>query len=505
MELEASVVRHKTAIRRYSLSRPANLLLQNSILKQNETIFDYGCGHGHDIDILTNMGFAITGYDPYYRPSAELISSDVVNLLYVLNVIENPVERTEVLTKAFNLAKKAICVSVMTPLQQRYEGDSFSDGVITKRNTFQKYYTQDELKEYLETTLRRSAIALEPGIFVVFREESDRLEFLENKLSRRRFVLTIPGLDRPEHLATPRVTILDKVRSYARLREILDFISRHGRPPISGENSAFDQLASELGTNSRIEQAILSQLDQAALSEVVSSRKADLEVIYATRRFDKLGYPKQTDIPLQTLADIKAFYGSYKAFLESANQLLFSLGSDDVVQKAFSKCKIGKNLPDAVYIHPSAIPSLPSHIRVLLGLADSIAGTIPECNLIKLNKIKRKISFMVYEDFDSVAHPALLYTYVIDVPKANIKLWDFRNRENPPILHRKETFVSPDYPLYEKFKKLTAQEEKAELLSLNTIGTKEGWETLLKQKGLTITGHSLKKLEAKSAELPAET
>ena len=112
---------------------------------------------------------------------------------------------------------------------------------------------------------------------------------------------------------------------------------------------------------------------------------------------------------------------------------------------------------------------------------------------------------MVYEDFDSVAHPALLYTYVIDVPKANIKLWDFRNRENPPILHRKETFVSPDYPLYEKFKKLTAQEEKAELLSLNTIGTKEGWETLLKQKGLTITGHSLKKLEAKSAELPAET
>jgi len=39
---------------------------------------------------------------------------------------------------------------------------------------------------------------------------------------------------------------------------------------------------------------------------------------------------------------------------------------------------------------------------------------------------------------------------------------DYSSSDNPPILHRKETFVDQTYPNYEKFAKLTAQEEKYE-------------------------------------------
>ena len=379
---------------------------------------------------------------------------------------------------------------------------------MTKRKTFQKYFTQDEIKGYLENLLERNAIALEPGIFVVFREESDRLDFLEMKLSRRRFTLSIPGLERPVGMirtpAAPRPTFVERVREFTRLPEILDFISKHGRTPIQTELGSFDELVAEFGASNRVGQAILGQLDAQALAECVSSRKADLELMYATRRFDKGGYPKQADISLTTIADMKAFYGGYKGFLEAANQILFSLGVDDVVTKAFSKCKLGKHLPDAVYIHPSIIPSLPPQIRVLIGLAETLLGQIPECNILKLNKVKRKICFMVYEDLDTVAHPALRYTYVVDVPKAEVKFWDVENRENPPILHRKETFVSPDYPLYEKFKKLTAQEEKAELLSLNNIGTRLQWQSLLTEKNFKISGHSLRKLKATSTPNEAD-
>ena len=36
--------------------------------------------------------------------------------------------------------------------------------------------------------------------------------------------------------------------------------------------------------------------------------------------------------------------------------------------------------------------------------------------------------------------------------------------QNPPILHRKETFLHPTHPLHAKFARLTQQEEKAGLL-----------------------------------------
>jgi len=498
---EASVERHKTAIRRYALSRPMALLLRNGVLAEGHTVFDYGCGHGHDVEILSGQGFQVNAFDPHFRPDGALLESDVVNLGYVLNVIENTRERLDVLQKAFSLSKRVLCVSVMTPLQQGYDGENFSDGVITKRKTFQKYFEQEEIKEYLESNLDRSAIPLEPGIFIVFRHEADRLEYLENKLARRRLLLSIPRLERPlgaPRVATPpRPSMLDRIREFAMLSHILDFIAAHGRVPVAGELNHYDQLVSEFGSGSRVEQAVLSLLDPAQVQSCVDLRKSDLEVMYATRRFDKGGYPKPGDVPVTTAADIKAFYGSYKAFLESANKLLYSLGSDDIVAKAFAKCAIGKHLPDAVYIHPSVIPSLPKEIRVLIGLAESLLGQIPECNILKLNKVKRKISFMVYEDFDAVAHPALRYTYVIDVPKAEAKFWNFENRDNPPILHRKETFVGSDYPLYEKFRKLTAQEEKAELLSLNTIGTRSNWEALLAQRGYKLAGHTLRKSSAK--------
>jgi DNA phosphorothioation-associated putative methyltransferase len=470
------------------------LLLQHGVASQGVSLFDYGCGHGHDIEILGQQGFSIGGYDPYFRPDGAVHEAEVVNLGYVLNVIESPTERTSVLKKAFTLAQRVLCVSVMTTIQKGYEGEAYADGVLSKRRTFQKFFEQEEIKEYLESNLDRPATPLEPGIFLVFREESERLSFLESRISRRKLAMIFPELARPERPdREPRQTFVDRVRSFTDIDAILDFISRHGRVPVTGECVPFDTLTTEIGQSSRVTAALTSLIAPEDLEACRSKRKEDLEVIYATRRFDKRGYPKPTDVPLATMADIKAFYGSYKAFLDQATKLLFSLGSDDAVTKAFSKCKLGKHLPDAVYVHTSVIPILPAPIRVLIGVAESLLGLPAECNILKLNKVKRKISFMAYEDFDAVAHPALLSTYVVDVPKNEVKFWNFADRDNPPILHRKETFVAADYPNYAKFQKLTAQEEKAELLSSNTIGTRKNWEALLNNQGLKVSGHRLVK------------
>ncbi|MGP0069200.1 MAG: hypothetical protein ACLQGP_37070, partial [Isosphaeraceae bacterium] len=64
--------------------------------------------------------------------------------------------------------------------------------------------------------------------------------------------------------------------------------------------------------------------------------------------------------------------------------------------------------------------------------------------------------------------------------------------ENPPILHRKETFLPAELPLRSKFERLTRQEERAGLLEETaTIGTRSGWADRLSSMGYVVRGHRL--------------
>jgi hypothetical protein len=81
------------------------------------------------------------------------------------------------------------------------------------------------------------------------------------------------------------------------------------------------------------------------------------------------------------------------------------------------------------------------------------------------------------------------------LPRATYGIRDYSASANPPILHRKETFVASDYPHYEKFRALTEAEEKADLLSQTNIGSRETWNQLLKLRGYAVTGHALEQVE----------
>ena len=66
---------------------------------------------------------------------------------------------------------------------------------------------------------------------------------------------------------------------------------------------------------------------------------------------------------------------------------------------------------------------------------------------------------------------------------------DYRGSRNPPILHRKETFLAPDHQLHAKFSRLTRQEESKGLYEDTVhIGTRRGWEQVLADKGFTLRG-----------------
>jgi DNA phosphorothioation-associated putative methyltransferase len=87
MENTLAIPRHKTAIHRTELSRPLKCALRDGLLGAGTSLFDYGCGHGHDLDLCHSQGIAAAGWDPVFRPDGPLQPADVVNLGLVLNVI----------------------------------------------------------------------------------------------------------------------------------------------------------------------------------------------------------------------------------------------------------------------------------------------------------------------------------------------------------------------------------------------------------------------------------
>ena len=117
----------------------------------------------------------------------------MVNLGFVLNVIEAPKERADALTTAYRLAKRVLSVAVM--LNGNGSGASHADGVLTKRQTFQRYYTQAELREYVAETLGREPVTVGPGIVFVFRADEDEQAFLARR--QRSAPLPVDGFEMP--------------------------------------------------------------------------------------------------------------------------------------------------------------------------------------------------------------------------------------------------------------------------------------------------------------------
>jgi len=127
-------------------------------------------------------------------------------------------------------------------------------------------------------------------------------------------------------------------------------------------------------------------------------------------------------------------------------------------------------------------------------------GEVEGANIIKIHRRSGKLSYLVYPAFENDPHPALLRCVKLNLRTRQIECYDYGPSGNPPILHRKETFLLPDNALHAKFARLTAQEVKHGLLSdASGIGTREGWARRLAERGFDLKGHRLVR-SSRSAE-----
>ena len=150
------------------------------------------------------------------------------------------------------------------------------------------------------------------------------------------------------------------------------------------------------------------------------------------------------------------------------------------------------------------IRSLDPILRIYEGCGRTYLGEVEGANIVKIHRRSGKISYLVYPEFESDPHPALLRCVRLNLRTRQIECYDYATNANPPVLHRKETFLSLEDPRREKFARLTAQEEKQGLLNEPSgIGTRDGWQRRLSERGFALKGHRLVR-SGKEAHSPAD-
>lgn len=431
-----------------------------------------------DLRILAAMGMQGAGWDPVHRPEAAVEPAPVVNLGYVVNVIEDPQERRETLRRAWLLSEQVLIVSARLAAEVQTIGApaDFADGYLTSRGTFQKFFEQHELKSWIDQALDVSALPAGPGVFYVFRSDEARSAFLA---SRQRRQILIPRIARP-------LALYDQHKEL--LQPLIDFVAARGRLPTDGEVPDAASIVETFGSIKRAFRVVERATSAERWDEIVRERAFDLLIYLALSRFD--GRPPFSKLPAELQSDIKAFFSSYAGACREADDLLFSVGDPAIVDGACACSTIGKLTPEALYVHESALAQLSPVLRIFEGCARGYIGRVEGANLIKLSRREPKISYLSYPRFESDPHPALASSVTVHFQTFRVRFHDYTDRRNPPILHRKEAFLHAEHPLHAKFARLTRSEEAKGLYEdTRRIGTRDGWSVVLAEKGLSLRGH----------------
>lgn len=477
--MTAKVARYRTALVRGDLSRPFRTALADGLLSAGTTVMDYGCGRGDDLRFLEERGYHGAGWDPVHAPHGARHEADIVNLGYVVNVIEDPMERRDALRQAWSLARRVLVVSARLRTEtQGLTAMPYADGMLTRRRTFQKFFEQQELRTWIEQALETPSVAAAPGIFYVFRDAAERSAFTASRFRRP---TPAPRLPASERLFAEHKPLLERLAA---------FVSDRGRIPAPEELPEYAVIERALGSIGRAFRILQKISEPNTWEGVREIRSHDLLAFVALSRFD--GRPKLKELPLDMQLDVKSFFGSYTTACAAADQLLLSLGRPERLEEACRSSPIGKLMPTALYVHVDAVAELPILLRLYEGCARRYLGSVPGANLVKLGRTERKISYLSYPQFDDDPHPALATSVSVDLQTFRVRQRQYAEDRNPPVLHRKEEFVGANYPFRAKFARLTRIEEAKGLFDdRSSIGTRAGWSRALAHRGLSFRGHRL--------------
>ena len=440
------VVRHRTAIIRRDLSQPVQMLVSHRIVTESTTVFDYGCGQGDDVAALAANGFQAVGWDPHYAPAGPRRPADVVNLGFVLNVIEDRHERAETLTAAYGFARRALSVAVMPLGKYAFDGlRPYGDGYVTTRGTFQKYFAQQELRDFIADTLGEAPVAFAPGIFVVFRDKDLEQEVLFKRQARD--IIRPVGWRAPERVrraVAARPELAERIR--AELETLWTAIAERGRildveefPDALRERLRLANVSPARATDL----CLADPSTRDNLAAVASARREDLLIHLALTLFP--GAPRYTTLARSIQRDVRAFFGSHAAAIQEANALLFSVGKAETVRGAIIAA-VAAGLGamrdcDTFRMYAPALNRLPAVLRVLVGCAGVLRGGAEGADFIDIKTDGRRVAFIACADA-SGRLPILTERTRVDLGRLKVSV----DQPAGMVLYLKGRFLPSDAP-----------------------------------------------------------
>lgn len=150
-DFDFSSLAGKTAISRPGLSVPTRELIAKGFITSDDSLLNHGRGKAEtDANTLANLVRFYSEYDPNYAPNRSVLRRkyDIVMSNYVLNVL--PPELRDNAWKDIQRStgqNGAAFISVRSVGDKTITGEPYADGIITKRGTFQKPYTQESFME----------------------------------------------------------------------------------------------------------------------------------------------------------------------------------------------------------------------------------------------------------------------------------------------------------------------------------------------------------------------
>ena len=411
------------------------LLIGNGVLAPDRTFFDYGCGLGGDVRFLQSLGYVAHGWDPAHRPDETPRPAEVVNLGYVLNVIERPAERARALRQAFDLAENCLCVSVLIG-SGSYAGEvqSYGDGVLTSRKTFQRYYQQEEVAKYLQEVLGIVPIPLEAGVFLIFRRSEAAHAFLLNRLQRS--VPLIHGVPR-QRKRLLRAALLEAFQSQHKEHwaAYAEFVAAHGRPPASAESPALLTAAEHGLAPTDLWEAAANELPESQLNELRRLRTNQYIVFMAICRFR--GVPKLGELSVTARFDIRFYFRSYSHLKELSNKHLFAAGDNDRVARLCEDAPVGVNTTDGYFVARRDLPQLDPTLQIYARLGELFFGDLDRMDVVKIHKTSPRLSLFALTDLDE-AVPRLKSRVKIDLQTQQVRFFDHATNAEPEVLIGKQ-------------------------------------------------------------------
>lgn len=478
---DGRVLRHRTALSRNFLSAPVQALLRRDLLKPGRTFFDYGCGKGDDLEGVATLGIDAAGWDPYFKPDGVLLKADVVNLGFVINVIEDLGERISALKGAYELTNGVLSVSAMLWSTTAGRGRPFGDGFLTSRNTFQKYFSQGELQAFIESVLDEQATPIAPGVFFVFKDRYLEQQFQSERQSDPsrgpRLLASRQILPRALRAARPPKT--EASEDPARLAEIAnicDCVLQLGRLPEPDEYLRVVDATQIFGSWGRALRAVQRSINKDLLQKAATARADEIRAFFAMQAFSRRKPMRDLEPRLQR--DIKVFFGSLAVAEAEGRRLLHQCADTEAINAA-CECAAATGLgwldtDHSLQLHTSLVSRLSPILRVYVGCATALYGDVLSADLVKIHIQSGKVTLMKFDDFIGNALPRMLERVKVKLREQDLDYFRYGEQYESPYLYFKSRYINEEFPGFPEQQEFDQQVEALGLPIMDGHGPSPG-------------------------------